>query len=58
MNRFACHHTGQAGQQLDLSRLYTDGVIGVTAVPEPGSWVLMAIGLGLLACRHLKTSMT
>lgn len=33
------------GTVLDLSRLYSDGVIGVTAVPEPGSWALMLAGL-------------
>lgn len=41
-----------AGTTLDLSRLYTDGVIRVTPVPEPGSWALMAGGLGLLAWRR------
>ena len=37
------------GTTLDVSRLYTDGVISVTAVPEPGQWALMLGGLGLLA---------
>ena len=38
-----------AGTTLDLSGLYTDGVIRVTAVPEPGTWALMAFGLAGLA---------
>jgi hypothetical protein len=38
-----------AGTTLDVSRLYTDGVISVTAVPEPGSWALMVAGLAGLA---------
>lgn len=37
------------GTTLDVSRLYIDGVVSVTAVPEPGSWVLMAAGLAGLA---------
>jgi hypothetical protein len=38
-----------AGTQLDTSRLYTDGVIGVTAaVPEPGTWATMLGGLSVL----------
>lgn len=41
------------GTQLDLSRLYLDGVIGVTAVPEPSQWALMLLGgLSLLAWRR------
>ncbi|MBL8277182.1 MAG: PEP-CTERM sorting domain-containing protein [Pelomonas sp.] len=50
-----------AGTTLDASRLYTDGVIRVTAVPEPESWALMAaglLGLGLRASqrrRHIAT---
>lgn len=41
------------GTQLDLSRLYIDGVIGVTAVPEPAQWALMLLGgLSLLAWRR------
>jgi hypothetical protein len=38
-----------AGTQLDTSRLYTDGVIGVTAVPEPGTWATMLGGLSALS---------
>lgn len=37
------------GTVLDISRLYTTGEIGVTAVPEPGPWALMGLGLVGLA---------
>lgn len=44
------------GTQLDLSRLYIDGVIGVTAVPEPSQWALMLLGgMSLLAWRRRPT---
>ena len=33
------------GTVLDVSRLYTTGEIGVTAVPEPGTWAFMGLGL-------------
>jgi hypothetical protein len=33
------------GTVLDISRLYTTGEIGVTVVPEPGTWALMGLGL-------------
>jgi hypothetical protein len=38
-----------AGTQLDTSRLYTDGVIGVTAVPEPATVATMLAGLSAMA---------
>jgi hypothetical protein len=34
-----------AGTQLDTSRLYADGVIGISAVPEPGTLASMLAGL-------------
>jgi probable HAF family extracellular repeat protein len=34
------------GARLDFSRLYVDGTVAIAAVPEPGAWALMALGLG------------
>ncbi len=45
-----------AGTALDVSRLYTDGVIRVSAVPEPGSWALVAAGLAGLAGLYRRKS--
>jgi hypothetical protein len=33
------------GTRLDLSRLYVDGTVSVTAVPEPATWALWISGL-------------
>jgi hypothetical protein len=44
-----------AGTQLDTSRLYTDGVIGVTPVPELGTWATMLAGLVCLAGLSRRT---
>ena len=51
--------TGADGLRWNTSRLYVDGSISITAlggtpppVPEPGTWVLMAAGLGLLTLRR------
>ena len=40
------------GLVLDTTRLYVDGSIAVTAVPEPASWVLMGLGAGWLLRRR------
>ena len=39
------------GLSIDTTRLYLDGSIGVTAVPEPASAALLVAGLGLLLAR-------
>jgi len=47
-----------AGTRLDTSRLYVDGSISVTAVPEPGTALLMLLGLagaGGAAARRGRT---
>jgi probable HAF family extracellular repeat protein len=37
------------GYVWNTSRLYTSGEISVAAVPEPGAWMLLPAGLGLIA---------
>jgi hypothetical protein len=36
------------GLRWDTSRLYLDGSVAVAAVPEPGIWALMALGLAVI----------
>jgi len=47
-----------AGTTLDTSRLYIDGSISVTAVPEPETYALLLAGLGLVGfgARRRKTA--
>ena len=37
-----------AGAVLDTSQLYSAGTVSITAVPEPGTWALLACGLGVV----------
>jgi len=37
-----------SGATLDTHRLYIDGTISVTAVPEPETWAMLLAGLGLV----------
>ena len=36
-----------AGLTWDTSRLYLTGEIAITAVPEPASWAMLLVGLGI-----------
>ena len=40
-----------SGALLDTSQLYTNGILRVTAVPEPGTWALLLCGVGIVAWR-------
>ena len=40
-----------SGAVLDTSQLYTAGVLSITAVPEPGTWALLLIGLTVVLRR-------
>jgi len=42
-----------AGLRGDTSRLYVDGLLSATAVPEPGSWALL-LGGGVALARRLR----
>lgn len=46
--------TGLDRGQLDLSQLGSSGQLLVTAVPEPGSWALMGLGLAGLLLRQQR----
>lgn len=47
---------GYDKRQLDFSRLGKDGVISVSAVPEPASYAMLIGGLGLLALRRRRSA--
>ena len=45
-----------AGLTVDTSRLYLDGTIAITAVPEPAPGALLALGMATLALRRLRAT--
>lgn len=45
-----------AGLAVDTSRLYLDGTVAITAVPEPAPSALLALGMATLALRRLRAS--
>lgn len=49
--------TLSTGLSWDVSQLHSSGVLWVSGVPEPGSWVLMSLGLlGLVGLRSRRSS--
>lgn len=46
------------GLMLDASRLYTDGTLGVVAVPEPATWALMLGGLAVTAVARRRRTLS
>jgi MYXO-CTERM domain-containing protein len=46
-----------AGTGLDYSKLYTDGVISVVAVPETETWAMLLAGLGVVGVWQRRRSL-
>lgn len=48
--------TLESGAWLDYSQLYIDGTVRVAAVPEPGTWALLALGLAAVGARAWRAT--